>query len=227
MCVRPRVQRVSRRTNFAAFSLLLSLSLCCLVSISLGDAGPTKEPKGFSAQEEAELRAGKLVMRPKTEQRGSLKLMGGTSWQLIDAPPDAVYRALLDTSRYYRMMPAVTGSTLVGEQPGYRKVRLEHKRGPINIYYNLGTRVYPERKDITFLLEEAPSGLPRAAWGFFSVRPYGAKQTLLAYGVMADPGDGLLLTIVRSTVHHWVLAVPRQVKWYVESREGRARYAAH
>jgi hypothetical protein len=124
-------------------------------------------------------------------------------------------------------MPAVTGSTLIGEQPGYRKIRLEHKRGPVNISYNIGTRAYPERKDLTFLLEEAPYGLPRAAWGFFSVRPFGAKQTLLAYGVMADPGDGIVLTLVRSQVHHWMLAVPRQVKWYVESREGRARYAAH
>jgi len=205
------------------FSLLISI--CLGASLALGDAGATSGQRGFTAQEEQLLRAGKLVARAKSEARGNLRLIGGTSWQLIDAPPESVFRALLDTSRYYRMMPAVTGSTLLAEQPGYRKVRLEHKKGPLMVSYNLGTHVYPERKDITFLLEEAPSGLPRAAWGFFSVRPFGAKQTLLAYGVMADPGDGLVLSLVRSAVQEWMLAVPRQVKWYVESREGRSRYA--
>ncbi|MFT3921101.1 MAG: SRPBCC family protein [Myxococcales bacterium] len=226
MSVRPRVQRVSGSRAWVPFSLLIGIAIWLAASLGLGDSGATGAQKGFSPQEEQLLRAGKLVARAKTEDRGSLRLIGGTSWQLIDAPPDAVFRALLDTSRYYRMMPAVTGSTLVAEQPGYRKVRLEHKKGPVALSYNLGTHVYPERRDITFSLEEAPAGLPRAAWGFFSVRPFGAKQTLLAYGAMADPGDGLVLTLVRSTVQEWMLQVPRQVKWYVESREGRARYGA-
>jgi hypothetical protein len=43
---------------------------------------------------------------------------------------------------------------------------------------------------------------------------------------MADPGDGIVITLARSAVHEWMLRVPRQVKFFVESREGRARYAA-
>jgi hypothetical protein len=151
--------------------------------------------------------------------------MGGTSWQIINAPPSAVFRALLDTSRYSRMLPAVTGSSVISEDPGYRLVRMEHKKGPLGISYDIGARVYPDKRDITFLLKEAPLGLPRAAWGFFSVRPYGENKSLLSYGVMADPGDGIVLSLIRSAVHEWMLRVPSQVKSFVESREGRTRYA--
>lgn len=178
----------------------------------------------FSSDELSRLRAGELVKREATEQRGSLQLIGGSSWQLIDATPDVVYKVLLDTRKYTRILPAVTASKLVREEPGARIVRLEHKRGPIGISYDVRARIYPERRDITFMLEHAPGGAPRAAWGFFSVRPYGAKYTLLSYGVMADPGDGILVGLLRGVVHDWMLKVPRLVKGYAESAEAKKLY---
>jgi hypothetical protein len=42
---------------------------------------------------------------------------------------------------------------------------------------------------------------------------------------MADPGDGILVGLLRGVVQEWMLQVPRQVKKFVESHEGRARYA--
>jgi hypothetical protein len=187
--------------------------------------GKSGQDAPFSSDELALLREGKLVKRAAKENRGSLQLMGGTSWQLIGARPEVVFRALLDTTKYKHMLPAVTNSTLVNEAPGTRVVRLEHKKGPVGVTYDVRARYYPERGDITFLLERAPKGAPRAAWGFFSVRPYGRDLTLLSYGVMADPGDGILVGLLRGVVHDWILQVPRQVKKYVESSWGRARYA--
>jgi hypothetical protein len=229
---RPRVPGLS-----VLLAALLSASSWLIAGTSAGEAeaegggggAQTSRPpaaRPFSQDEERRLRAGELVARPSSEERDGLRLIGGTSWQLVDAPPEQVFRALCDTSRYARMLPAVTGSSLLHEQPGYHRVRLEHKKGPIGISYEVGARFYQERLDVTFALESAPYGLPKAAWGFFSVRPYGTRQTLLAYGVMTDPGDGLVLSFVRSSVHEWLLRVPRQVKFYVESREARARYAA-
>jgi hypothetical protein len=186
--------------------------------------GKASDNRPFSSEELAKLRAGKLVKRASSEERGSLQLMGGSSWQLIDAPPEVVYRALLDTAKYTRMLPAVTGSRLLAEQPGARVIRLEHKRGPISLSYDVRATFNAERRDLSFQLEDAPGGAPRAAWGFFSVRPYGQKYSLLAYGVMADPGDGLLVGLLRGTVHDWMLMVPCQVKSFIESAEGRSLY---
>ncbi len=203
-------------------ALFALLTTCLLSAVALGRAG---RDAPFSPQELALLQSGKLVARASVEDRGTLHLMGGSSWQLIGARPEVVFRALTDTHKYTRMLPAVTNSELLREQPGSRVVRLEHKRGPVGLSYEVRAQFYPERGDVTFTLERAPAGAPRAAWGFFSVRPYGQDLTLLSYGVMADPGDGILVGLLRGVVHEWLLQVPRQVKKYVESSEGRARYA--
>lgn len=223
MSVRPRVLRVR-----GLFALAVVIGCLFLTTASLGDEKPNGFSRApFTAEEQQKLRAGELVARPTSETRGKLKLMGGTSWQIVNAAPESVFRALLDAAKYDRMLPAVSGAQVIAEEgAGYRRVRLEHKKGPLGISYNIGARVYEDRKDITFVLEDAPLGLPKAAWGFFSVRAYGDSQTLLSYGAMTDPGEGLLLTLVRSLVHEWVLRVPRQVKFFVESREGRERYAS-
>jgi hypothetical protein len=203
------------------FALCAVIFACLVTPVAQGRAG---QDAPFSALELADLQAGKLVRRESVEKRGSLHLVGGSSWQLIGARPEVVFRALLDTHKYTHMLPAVTGSHLLDEGPGTRVVRLEHKRGPIGVSYEVRARFYPERGDITFLLEHGNKGAPRAAWGFFSVRPYGRDLTLLSYGVMADPGEGIIVGLLRGVVQDWMLQVPRQVKKFVESSEGRARY---
>ena len=61
----------------------------------------------------------------------------------------------------------------------------------------------------------------RAAWGFYSGAPLRAGDALLAYGVMADIGDGLGARFVRGSVHDWMMKVPWMVKRFVE---GSGRY---
>src|SRR5262245_42406416 len=117
-------------------SLLWTLVLAFAWLASAAVLGKSDDNRPFSSDELAQLRSGQLVKRASSEHRGTLQLMGGSSWQLIDAPPDAVYRALLDTAKYNRMLPAVTASKLVNEQAGARVIRLEHKRGPIGLSYD-------------------------------------------------------------------------------------------
>ena len=119
-----------------------------------GAAGDGSDPAGTGVQSRHGGGRGGVGWRAASEERGSLQLMGGSSWQLIDAPPDAVYRALLDTTKYTRMLPAVTASRLVTEQEGARIIRLEHKRGPIGLSYDVRAHFYPERRDVTFRLED-------------------------------------------------------------------------
>jgi hypothetical protein len=65
----------------------------------------------------------------------------------------------------------------------------------------------------------------RAAWGFYNLRPHG-EGTLLAFGIMADIGDGLLTALVRPQVHEWMMKVPWMVKRFVEG-SGRKLYKVH
>ena len=177
----------------------------------------------FSEEEKKKLVAGDLVTRPTEERRGDLRLLGGAAWQVINAPPDAVFRALLDTAHYHKLLPTVSRATLVTEAPTQRRVTLEHKKGPLGIAYRIALTIDAPKRDITFKLNDRLESGMRAAWGFLAVTPYGNKS-LLSYGIMADPGEGLIVGLVRSTIHGWMMRVPRQIRWHVESSEGRARY---
>jgi hypothetical protein len=53
------------------------------------------------------------------------------------------------------------------------------------------------------------------------VRAYAGGKTLLAYGVMADIGNGLGSMLLRGSVHEWMMKVPWMVKRFIE---GSGRY---
>ena len=178
--------------------------------------------RDLSSEERASLAAGDLVSRPMVERRGSLELRGGTSYQVIDAPLRVVWRALLDTSHYHRMMPRVLEAKLIRDETNERTVFMRQGVGPFEKAYYLDVRIYEERGDITFSVDKQRPHDLRAAWGFYTVRPYAdGSKTLLAYGVMADIGAGPIGMLAGGDVHEWLLKVPWTVKRFVE---GSGRY---
>jgi len=205
-------------------SALVCLSLACLIASSVAWA-ESRASDPLSRLELTKLAAGQLVTRPTREQRGEMRLLGGASFQVIARPCDEVWRALLDTPHYTKLIPTLSKAQAVVEQSDYRLVRFEHRAGPIGIAYSLNMRLDAGSHDVTFALDPAKRGGPRAAWGFISLRPYGLGRTLLSYGVMADPGDGLLTSVLRGTMHEWMLRVPEQMKRFIESETARVLYS--
>jgi ribosome-associated toxin RatA of RatAB toxin-antitoxin module len=181
--------------------------------------------RDLSKQERASLEAGALVSRPQAERRGSLDLIGGTSYQVINAPLRVVWSALLDTQYYPRMMPQVTEARLVeATKPNERTVFIRQGAGPIERTYYLSVRLNEAQGDISFRVDERRPHTLRAAWGFYNVRQYAdTNKTLLAYGVMADLDVGVLGSWLRGDVHEWLLKVPWTVKRFVEG-SGRHIY---
>lgn len=183
----------------------------------------------LTPEELSRLERGELVVRESSERRGELRLVGGTSYQVVEATPDAVWRALLDTQYYRRMLPELASAQLVREtQNGGRTqriVNMTHGRGPAVASYSLVMQVDAAKRDIAFRMDETRPHDIRAAWGFYTVRPYGQGRTLLMFGVLTDPGDGLFKTVLRPTVQEWALRVPWMVKRFVEG-SGRYIYRA-
>ena len=208
------------RSVFASSRFVIALGAASLLTaVAYAGNGGSRE---LSQEERASLDKGGLVQRPIVERRGSLDLMGGTSYQVIDAPLKVVWNALLDTDHYHRMMPRVLEAKVVSTDPRERTVFMRQGAGPFERTYYLNVRAYAERGDITFSVDERRPHNVRAAWGFYTVRPYadGAK-TLLAYGVMADLDIGGLGAFLRDDMHDWLLKVPWTVKRFVE---GSGRY---
>ncbi|MDH5672949.1 MAG: SRPBCC family protein [Myxococcales bacterium] len=180
---------------------------------------------GLSPTELARLQKGELVQRPVREQRGDMELMGGSSYQVIDARPEIVWQALLDTSHYDRMLPQLAEARVLSEQGDARKVFMRHTTaGLVDTSYYLDLKLDHAQRDLAFRVDESKDNGIRAAWGFYTVRPHPGGKSLLAYAVMADIGQGLGVAVVRGTVHTWMLKVPWMVKRFVE---GSGRHIYH
>jgi hypothetical protein len=203
----------------AVAALVLGLA----VSASPAAAGSGRDEGDFSSDELHRLDQGELVERKVTLDRGDLRLMGGTSWQVIDATPEAVWAALLDTQHYSHMLPQLREARVVRDSGDSRTLFLSHGSSIAHASYYLDVRVDRRRRSLSFHIDESqPHGI-RAAWGFYSVRAYPNGRALLVYGVMADIGDGLVNALLRSTIHEWMLKVPWMVKQFVEG-SGRELY---
>lgn len=208
------------RVNVWGWLLRFCCSMCAVLSfVALSHAQGAK----LSEQELAQLAAGELVTRPQSTRRGRRQLMGGTSYQVIELPPAAVFKALLDTESYRYLLPEVSRARLVARNEDLRKVYIRQGSGPIQVEYYLDLTIDADAREVAFRLdEERPAGI-RAAFGLYSLHPYGPGHTLLVYGIMADIGDGILRSLVRASVHEWMLKVPWMIKRYVEG-SGRKRY---
>lgn len=171
----------------------------------------------FTPAEQARLRAGELVQRPATERRGRLHLMGGTSFQVVDAPRDVVWQALVDTEHYSKMLPQVLEARLVQDRGAHRLVYLRQgQQGFVETAYYLDVDLDQQRGDIAFRMDSKRPHDLRAAYGFYSVRPFESGRTLLCYGIMADIGEGVLRSLLRGAVQEWMLKTPWMVKRFVE-----------
>jgi hypothetical protein len=203
--------------------MVVSLAAACaawLLPLHPARAGSNTQPH-LTADERQRLERGELVERRMVREQGRLRLMGGTSWQVIDAEPAVVWQALLDTAYYPRMLPQCSEARVISDSGSARTVFVRHGGGLVEASYYLDVRLDPRRQDMTFRVNESrPRGI-RSAWGFYAVRSHPGGRTLLAYGVMADIGDGVARALLRGSVHEWMMKVPWMVKRFVE---GSGRY---
>lgn len=205
----------------------------CLIAAALALVGVVAVPavgqqaeRGFSPDERRRLDDGELIARPVARRRGSLRLIGGSSWQVVEQPADVTWRALCDSRSYRSMLPAAQEARVVAHRSGQRVVRVSHAVGFVSASYYLRMRYDHERHDVSFQLDERRQNDLRAAWGFISVAPFEGdpERTLVSYGVMADVGGGVLGGIMRGQIHEWMLRVPTTIREYLHG-SGRDRYA--
>ncbi len=196
-------------TGSGAVALGLTLALAVLPVAA--------QERGFTAEELSRLEHGRLVARPVSRRRGSLRLIGGSSWQVVNQPVDVTWRALCDARSYRRMLPGADHAEVVAHSSGQRVVRVSHAAGFVHASYHLRMTYDQARRDIAFQLDDQRPNDLRAAWGFISVGPFqdDSDKTLVSYGVMADVGGGVLGGILRGQIHEWMLRVPTTIREYL------------
>lgn len=190
--------------------------------LAAGGARLGAQPRGgaFTAAERATLEAGGLVVRRRLEDRAGAIHFGGTSWQRIERPPDAVWRAVRDPSRYGEMLPRVHAVRTVARSEREAVVRIEHVYAIVHAAYHLRIRFDDARRDVSFELDPSRPNDVRAVHGFLTLQrwPGERRATLVTWGILAAIDEGLLGGIVRSQVHDWMLRVPATMRAYLEGR---------
>jgi carbon monoxide dehydrogenase subunit G len=214
-----RMQRAYGKLRPGAFALGASLCVC-LGTLLPAQASETRE---FSTQEEAELRAGKLVVRPQTRNRQGVQMLGCMSWQLIDAPPSAVWRALTDAHAYVKFLPAAEDVRLMAANGPVQSVFVQHRLGFLSGSYWINLIEDAAHGRVRFRLDHDHPSSIRDAWGELRVSAYGRDASVVSLAIMADLGEGLFVGLVRSNVHTWMLRVPELLKRHVEAEAQRAR----
>ncbi|HEX7480348.1 MAG TPA: SRPBCC family protein [Polyangiales bacterium] len=227
---RARLQRGAARSRLA-HGLPRSQSALAVLTVlaAAWSSGPSRaqdyDGRALSAEELHRLANGELVTRPMRTQRGELRLFGGSSWQVIDAPPEVVWAGLHDAPRYPKMLPAVLQASVVATRERERDIYIHQGAWPIFTSYYVTLRDSADGRSFDFKLDDSrPNGL-RAGWGFVRLLPYPPHRTLLAFGVLADVGHGILVWFARSLLQRWMLEIPSTVKHFLD-RGGRHLYVA-
>ena len=202
------------------------LALLCAVTVTF--AAPSRSLSSnerLTGEDKKLLMAGELVMKQRNEQRGTLKLIGGQSWQIIDVPIDLAWQAVTDLPRYKRFIPLATESNVKHQAGNEADLAMRQQWGPIDVRYVFQTTLEPDRRSVMFRVDHSQAHDIRAGWGFIRVRPFKGNRTLVSFGALVDIGDGVFVSIIRPAVRRDLLRIPFYFKRHLEG-EGRALYVS-
>lgn len=214
---------ITRRYSLLAGSAVLLLAAAWHVPADSASA-LASDSRAFSSQEEQRLREGQLVVRPTEVVRGNARLIGGLSWQLVQASPERVWRALSDVHTYPRFLPAVEEAKFIEHSGREQRLFIRHRMGFITASYFVLAAPDGAKGRMRFRLDRSRPSSIQEAFGEIRVTAFSQSKSVVSLAILADVGDGLLAGLVRSNIHEWMLRMPEELKKFVE-RCGQGQHA--
>jgi hypothetical protein len=176
--------------------------------------GVRSQTSSFDASERSALTRGDLVRREVTRREGSARLFGGTSFQRIRAPIDAVWAKASDPAALTELIPSLDRARVVEERGGVRVVRMDHA-GLVPTSYHLRMELDERVHAMTFRLDESRRNDVRSGRGFMSLAPY-RGGTMVTWGMLIDPGVGVMSDVFGPMLSGWLLRPPSCLRDAVE-----------
>jgi hypothetical protein len=198
----------------------------CLLALGVATfASPARsaEPQAlvaerqFSTNERSALWSGSMVSRPLTFDEAGGHYVGGVSYQVVDARPEAVLAALIDVTNWPEALPNTLSAKAVASSDGLSRVELEQGSSLVSARYS----VVLERLDagtIRFWMDEKRPHDIRDVWGFFRVTALPNGRSLITVGAALDLGDGIARALFEDKIARLVLRAPAQIRGFVEPR---------
>ena len=212
------MNNVRHRQERSRWSILTTaLAFLCAATVTFATLSRSRaSSEELTDEDKTLLVAGELVTKQKNEQRGTLKLIGGQSWQIINVPIDVAWQALTNLPEYKRFIPIATESVVQRQAGNEADLAVRQQWGPIDVRYVFQTTLEPDRHSVMFRVDHSQDHDIRAGWGFMRLRPFKGNRTLVSFGALVDIGDGVFVSIIRPAVRRDLLRIPFYFKRYLE-----------
>ena len=219
------MNKARHRQERSRWSILATaLALLCAFMVTFATPSRSLSSNDRLTDEDKKLlMAGELVMKQKNEQRGSYKLIGGQSWQIVDVPVDIAWQAVADLPRYKNFIPLATETDVKHQAGEEADLAIRQQWGPIDVRYVFQTTLDPDGHSMVFRVDHSQAHDIRAGWGFMRLRPFKGNRTLVSFGALVDIGDGIFVSIIRPAVRRDLLRLPYYFKRHLEG-DGRMLY---
>jgi carbon monoxide dehydrogenase subunit G len=206
--------RTQTSLSRSASALLASLALIASASTlfvrsTLAQAPSVRaQSRGFTADERAALLRGELVRRDLSRREGGRMTYGGASWQRVEAPIETVWARSTEVSVLTRVIPSVDRARVVEERDGQRIVHIHHSYGIGETEYHIRMRLDHAARSLSFELDGSRPHDIVAGRGHMTLTPY-RGGTIVEWGMLVDPGSGLVMELFGPMLGEWLLLPPR------------------
>jgi len=195
----------------------------CLVALALQlpsavQAAPAGADAPLSAAERGALSAGQMVSRPMRFDTEQGHYVGGVSYQIVEARPEAVLAALSDVTNWPEALPRTKSARLLGSADGLSRVELVQGSSLVDARYTVVLDRAQDGETIRFWMDPAQPHDIRDVWGFFRVQALPQGRALVTVAAALDLGDGLARLLFEDRIASMMLHAPRKIRAFVEPR---------
>jgi len=199
---------------------LLAPFLVCAVVLAPAESNAGIE---FSAHEIKTLTNGGLVIHPLPGS-GENSVVAGTSFVLIDAPPEVVWRAIQDVPVWTHIFPNTSSSKVMAVSGGTKAVKMRVGNAIIKVGFYLTAVFDQEKMNFTFSLNKKKPHDIDEARGWMRLLPQPGGKTLVVFSALVRTPFGLLIKLMGNKVIGWIehrmLIAPKRLKEWVEGPNG-------
>ena len=181
---------------------------------------PGAKADTFTAEEQTALEGGEVVRHPLAPGPDTQGYLGGTSYVVVDAAPDVVWRAMQDFSSFPSIFPKTISAEIISDRGSRKVVRMVQGNSWISIScYELFRIDEEERKVSWSLIEDQPHDLEDTR-GYWQVSAFGENRSLVTYVNVINIGDIAALALFSDAIQNGLLGVPGNLRDWVQGPNG-------
>ncbi len=205
---------------------LIRMATCLVVGLSLCLICTQASAVKFSQDELEKLKSGKLV-RQKLPTSGKDGFYGGSSFAMVKAPVDVVWKAIQDFRSYTKIFPNTTEATEMSRKGDRSMVRLRLGHPLVNLQYHVELGRDADKRIMSFkLIKKMPNDI-NSIRGYWRLFPQKDGHTLIAYVVAVEVPMGLVNLAgpdLERRSFNALLGIPGDLRRWVEGPGGKKYY---